>query len=101
LTDISAVDTLIGMATKAGAKAREASAITITKYRLLAGLSQVELARRLGVSQPLVSSWECGRVTPSIIDVANLEKTMETEPGEMLFQIAYPKQFNSPNTESI
>jgi hypothetical protein len=48
-----------------------------------------------------VSSWECGRVTPSIIDVANLEKTMETEPGEMLFQIAYPKQFNNPNTESI
>jgi transcriptional regulator with XRE-family HTH domain len=88
------------MATKSGAKAREACAVTIVKYRQLAGLSQVELARRLGVSQPLVSSWECGRVTPSIIDIATLEKTLDTEPGEMLFQIAYPKQFNNPNEET-
>lgn len=51
----------------------------------------MELARRLGVSQPLVSSWECGRLTPSIWDITRLESVLSTEQGEMLLQIAYPK----------
>lgn len=63
----------------------------IVKYRELSGFSQMELARRLGVSQPLVSSWECGRLTPSIWDITRLESVLSTEQGEMLLQIAYPK----------
>ena len=81
------------------AKIRATSASVITKYRQLSGLSQVELARQLNVSQPLVSSWECGRVTPSIYDVATLERVLKTEVGEMFFQIAYPKMHANPNDE--
>jgi transcriptional regulator with XRE-family HTH domain len=64
----------------------------IMKYRELAGLSQMELARRLGISQPLISSWECGRLTPSIYDITRLESVLGTELGEILLQIAYPKR---------
>lgn len=64
----------------------------IMKYRELAGLSQMELARRLGISQPLISSWECGRLTPSIYDVTKLEMVLGTNNGEILLQIAYPKK---------
>lgn len=63
----------------------------IVKYRELAGLSQMEMARRMGISQPLVSSWECGRLTPSIWDVTKIESVCSAEPGEILMQIAYPK----------
>jgi len=63
----------------------------IVKYRELSGMSQMELARRMGVSQPLVSSWECGRLTPSIWDVTKMESVLSVGAGEMLMQIAYPK----------
>lgn len=62
----------------------------ITKYREAAGMSQMELARRLGISQPLVSAWECGRLTPSIWDISRLENVLSSERGEILLQIAYP-----------
>lgn len=80
--------------------AKSASA-TILKYRKLEGLSQVQVAGLLDVSQPLVSSWECGRVMPSIKDVRRLEELFNTEPGEMFYQIAYPQQFANPNSELI
>lgn len=51
----------------------------------------MEMARRMGISQPLVSSWECGRLTPSIWDVTKIESVCSAEPGEILMQIAYPK----------
>jgi transcriptional regulator with XRE-family HTH domain len=85
---------------RAGA-VRDTSSSVIAKYRQLSGLSQVELARSLGVSQPLVSSWECGRVTPSIVDIVSIETALNTEPGEMLFQIGYPKYANNPNSEKL
>lgn len=86
---------------KRASTARDAAASVILKYRSLEGLSQTELARQLGISQPLVSSWECGRVTPSIVDIRNIEQALRTEQGEMLFQIAYPRQFANPNTETV
>jgi len=38
----------------------------IRRARLRGGLSQRELAKRLGTSQSLVARWERGRVSPSI-----------------------------------
>src|SRR5437870_3968031 len=37
----------------------------IQEGRIRIGLSQAELAEKLGISQPLVSSWERGRSAPS------------------------------------
>jgi transcriptional regulator with XRE-family HTH domain len=77
------------------------ASLTIAEYRKLSAMSQVEVARRLDVSQPLVSSWECGRVTPGINDVRRLEKLFNTEPGEMLFKIAYFDMATNPNAEIL
>lgn len=51
-------------------------------YRLRAGLTQEELARRAGISQPALARIESGRVTPRIDTAARLlrECGMSLEP---------------------
>lgn len=71
---------------------RSSASSVIGKYRKQAGLSQVALAQALGVSQPLISSWECGKVTPSIADIRAIEAVLAIKHGEMLVQVAYPKE---------
>lgn len=34
-------------------------------YRLRAGLTQMQLAKRLGVKQPTVAQWEAGKANPT------------------------------------
>lgn len=46
----------------------------VKEARLRAGLSQAELARRAGTSQPTVARYENGRVVPSI---ATLERLLD------------------------
>ena len=69
----------------------------LKKERTDKKISQSELAKKLGVSQPLVSSWESGRITMSIEDVVAIERALDYEQGGMLFQIAFP--LNNPNIE--
>lgn len=76
---------------------RDSAASAIKKARALTNVSQIKLAELLGVSQPLVSSWECGKVTPGIDDIARIESALNYPQGELLFAIAYPN--NNPNTE--
>ena len=77
---------------------RQASATAIKEARAINNVSQVRLAQLLSVSQPLVSSWECGKVTPGIDDVARIETVLNYPQGELLFKIAYPN--NDPNSET-
>jgi transcriptional regulator with XRE-family HTH domain len=51
------------------------------ELRRARGLSQFELARRLGRSQTLLCRWERGTRSPSIDDALRLEMVMGTEPG--------------------
>ena len=44
---------------------RSAGGVLIREARLRAGISQRDLAKRLGTSQSLVARWESGRVAPS------------------------------------
>jgi transcriptional regulator with XRE-family HTH domain len=48
----------------------------IEKYIRDSGISQSELARRLGVSQPTVSDWISGKKTPSGDKVLLLSREM-------------------------
>ena len=41
------------------------------------GLSQAELAARLGVSQAAVSTWELGKSEPGLLDIAPLCGVLE------------------------
>ena len=71
---------------------REIAATVIKQARQLENVSQMRLADLMKVSQPLVSSWECGKVTPSIDDIVGIETALHLEQGSLLFAIAYPKQ---------
>jgi transcriptional regulator with XRE-family HTH domain len=77
---------------------RDSAASAIKKARALTNVSQIKLAELLAVSQPLVSSWECGKVTPGIDDIVRIETALNYPQGELLFAIAYPK--NDPNVEA-
>lgn len=46
--------------------------ITFTQARIRAGLSQSEVARRLGIDQSTVSYWESGKKIPRASKLAEL-----------------------------
>ena len=46
----------------------------IRRWRLIAGITQADLAARLGVSRPAVCQWESGETEPR---QTNLEKVAE------------------------
>ncbi len=59
----------------------------IEKHIRDAGISQSELARRLGVSQPTVSDWIAGKKTPSGDKVLLLAREMGIAPERVLKQL--------------
>jgi transcriptional regulator with XRE-family HTH domain len=69
---------------------RGVAAKTIKEARCRENVSQMRLAKLLDISQPLVSSWECGKVTPGIDDVARIEGVLGVARGALLLSIAYP-----------
>jgi len=77
---------------------RGTAAKVIKDARRYGNISQVRLAQLLNISQPLVSSWECGKVTPGIDDVARIEQVLGVPEGSLLMDIAYPDL--DPNSES-
>ena len=78
---------------------REKAALLIKQARAYENVSQMKLAELMGVSQPLVSSWECGKVTPAIDDIVAIEKALCLEQSSLLFAVAYPYQ--NPNSEIV
>jgi len=52
-------------------------------------VSQTRLADLLGVSQPLVSSWECGKVTAGLDDLCAIEDVLGIVKGELVLAIIY------------
>ena len=71
---------------------RGVAATTIKEARCRENVSQMRLAQLLGISQPLVSSWECGKVMPGIDDVARIESALGVTRGALLLSIAYPTE---------
>jgi len=69
---------------------RQHSAELIKQARVKNNCSQMKLAALLSVSQPLVSSWECGKVTASIDDLVAIEQALEIPAGQLLNAVAYP-----------
>lgn len=56
---------------------------------LLAGTSQAQLARRLGVSPQLVSDWKRGRRTPSPDQLFAIERALDVKPGQLSRHLGY------------
>lgn len=56
----------------------------VRRHRTTAGLSMRELARRSGVSQPLLSMIENGKSAPSIVTLYRVAEALEVTPQELL-----------------
>jgi len=71
---------------------RNQSAEVIKRARNKTNVSQTRLAELLGVSQPLVSSWECGKVTAGLDDICAIEKVLGVVKGELVLAIIHDKK---------
>ena len=70
---------------------------TIQTNRQRLGLSQIDLADELGVTQPSISSWERGKQMPDMRNIVKLEQLFELTPGTLLIPIAYLSTGESGN----
>ena len=52
--------------------------------RRRAGLTQDELAERMGNDQSGISAWESGRYLPRVESIVRLAEVLEIDPGELL-----------------
>src|SRR5437868_9674477 len=68
-------------------------AAVIARARTRAGLTQAELARRAGTSQPVVSAYERGRRDPS---VSTLRKLIEAAGAELVLDLAPRRADGAP-----
>jgi DNA-binding XRE family transcriptional regulator len=59
-------------------------------YRIKAGLTQLELAQKLGVKERVITFWETGRSQPHIEQAVDIAKILEAEPKEI-----FPDMFSS------
>jgi len=64
-------------------------ATVLLAARMNAGISQRELSKRIGVTQPLVSSWEHGKSIPSLHQLVAIEQSLLLAQGELILSIAY------------
>ena len=67
---------------------KEQAAVAIKRHRETSKTSQQALASKVGVSQPLVSAWECGKIAPSVEDLVNIEDALGIARGTLFFEIA-------------
>ena len=65
----------------------------LLRLRTSAGLSQAEIAERMDVSAPSVSSWENGRVRPKPGRIAKLADILGVQTSELLEDVAAPEGF--------
>lgn len=56
----------------------------IRRYRDLAGLSQQELADRVGISKSYVSALELGYRAPNLNVLVKIAQALETRPGALI-----------------
>jgi transcriptional regulator with XRE-family HTH domain len=65
---------------------------TLKELRMAAGLTQMDVAARLGTTPAKVSAWEVGRVVPPTRVLAELAKTLGVDADALLEAIdATPK----------
>lgn len=69
----------------------EAFGARLQRFRTDAGLNQADVAKRMGVSAPSVSSWETGRARPKLDRMAKLAAILGVETADLL-EDAPPEQ---------
>lgn len=59
---------------------------SIKIMRVREGLTQGELARRIGVRQTAVSQWECGKTHPGVKNLHKLAKTLNCSIDALMYE---------------
>ena len=49
----------------------------LKEERILAGLTQAELAQKIGVKQQQLSQWECNKVEPTLSNIVAILKVLQ------------------------
>lgn len=78
-------------------KIREVLATNLRRYRLLAGLSQEELAHRADIDRTYVSSLERCQYAASIDVIDRLARELHVEPADLLRRC--PERTPNPATQ--
>jgi transcriptional regulator with XRE-family HTH domain len=66
---------------------RQHLAERLKAYRKVLGLSQKELAVKLGKSQTVISSWEIGTGMPDAIELPSIAKALEVSYSDLIGEI--------------
>lgn len=72
--------------------------LQIKQWRLDAGLTQDELAARLGVKQQTISDWESGRARPTVTRAPDIARHLGVDQGTFLEALA--EQLDDELTEA-
>jgi transcriptional regulator with XRE-family HTH domain len=75
---------MVGMARDTRKRRRPALATRIRTARIAAGLSQREVARRLGVAAPSVHEWESGASRPRLSRIVGLADLLGLAVADLL-----------------
>ena len=62
----------------------------IAEIRVLSGLTQADLAKRIQRSEPTVSRWENGKTIPSVLDIRALCDALRVPPDLLVYPPAAP-----------
>lgn len=73
----------------------------IRKYREMCGLSQKELAQKIGVSNSRVSNWKQGINRPDADILADICKALNVSPSELLDVRLSPDDLNEQERKVI
>lgn len=74
----------------------------IKKYRLNAGMKQIELCNILGISQGALSGWENGRYEPDIKSLSKMAELFDITVDELLGrEVSFPDKGNHPRKSGI
>jgi len=67
-------------------------------HRIKAGLTQLELAKMLGIKERRITFWETGRSEPHITQAIDIARILGVEAKE-IFPELFPSENNNPSRE--
>ena len=68
-------------------------------HRIKVRLTQLELAKMLGIKERTITFWETGRSEPHITQVMDIARILEVEPKE-IFPDLFPNESNNLSREA-
>lgn len=74
---------------------------TLKERRIIAGLTQSQLAQRVGVGQSVVAQWEKGLKRPSAKNQLEIDSVLDSGDDDIYFQIANNFGTLSPEDREI